>query len=70
MATGEIPLLCAPTMLVHGLTAAEAPRRLEHHGPNRLSQRCGRGPLLRFALQFHPLLIHLLLAATRHKGAP
>jgi len=36
-----------------GLAGAEARQRLERYGPNRLSERRGRGPLLRFALQFH-----------------
>jgi magnesium-transporting ATPase (P-type) len=47
----------------NGLSAAEAAQRLERHGPNRLSERRGRGPLLRFLLQFHNVLIYVLLAA-------
>jgi magnesium-transporting ATPase (P-type) len=46
-----------------GLSAAEAARRLERHGPNRLSERKRRGPLLRFLLQFHNVLIYVLLVA-------
>jgi magnesium-transporting ATPase (P-type) len=46
-----------------GLASVEAERRLERYGPNRLSERRGRGPLLRFALQFHNVLIYVLLAA-------
>ena len=47
----------------HGLAEAEARQRLERFGPNRLSERRGRGPLLRFALQFHNVLIYVMLAA-------
>jgi magnesium-transporting ATPase (P-type) len=32
-------------------------------GPNRLSERRGRGPLARFLLQFHNVLIYILLVA-------
>lgn len=46
-----------------GLDNAEAARRLAEHGPNSLPQRVGKGPLLRFALQFHNLLIYVLIAA-------
>jgi len=46
-----------------GLSAAEAAQRLERHGPNRLTERRGRGPLARFLLQFHNVLIYVLLAA-------
>ncbi|AJE21801.1 cation-transporting P-type ATPase [Azotobacter chroococcum] len=46
-----------------GLSADEAQRRLEQHGPNRLPQRKGDGPLKRFLLQFHNLLIYVLLAS-------
>jgi len=46
-----------------GLTAAEAVRRLELHGPNRLTPPQKRGPWLRFFLQFHNVLIYVLLGA-------
>jgi len=46
-----------------GLTVAEAQTRLERFGPNRLTPRRGRGPLVRFLLQFHNVLIYILLAA-------
>ena len=46
-----------------GLADAEARQRRERYGPNQLSERRGRGPLLRFALQFHNVLIYVLLAA-------
>ena len=47
----------------NGLTDVEAQHRLKQYGPNRLSERRGRGPLLRFVLQFHNLLIYVMLAA-------
>jgi len=46
-----------------GLSADEAERRLQEHGPNRLPERHGDGPLKRFLLQFHNLLIYVLLAS-------
>ncbi|MBI4696900.1 MAG: cation-transporting P-type ATPase [Gammaproteobacteria bacterium] len=46
-----------------GLGAAEAARRLAAHGPNRLTPPPRRGPLRRFLLQFHNVLIYVLLAA-------
>ncbi|ACO78481.1 Cation transporting ATPase [Azotobacter vinelandii CA] len=46
-----------------GLSADEARRRLEKHGPNRLPKRRSEGPLKRFLLQFHNLLIYVLLAS-------
>ncbi len=47
----------------HGLTEAEAARRLAEHGPNRLPEVRGRGPMLRFLAQFHNVLIYVLLGA-------
>jgi magnesium-transporting ATPase (P-type) len=46
-----------------GLTAGEAARRLQQHGPNELPATTGRHPLLRFLVQFHNALIYFLLAA-------
>lgn len=46
-----------------GLAGEEAAARLRRHGPNALSEARGRGPLMRFLLQFHNLLIYVLLAA-------
>ena len=46
-----------------GLSPAEAARRLASHGPNRLTPPSRRGPLMRFLLQFHNVLIYVLLAA-------
>jgi len=47
-----------------GLTSAEAARRLERHGPNRLPEVEGRSPLRRFLAQFNNVLIYVLLAAS------
>jgi magnesium-transporting ATPase (P-type) len=46
-----------------GLAASEAARRKALCGQNRLPQAARRGPLMRFLLQFHNLLIYVLLAA-------
>lgn len=46
-----------------GLTEAEARTRLDRYGPNRLPEPPRRGPLLRFLLQFHNILIYVLLGA-------
>ncbi len=46
-----------------GLSEAEAGRRLAVHGPNRLPSGKRRSPLTRFALQFHNVLIYVLIAA-------
>ncbi|MEX2524760.1 MAG: cation-transporting P-type ATPase [Gammaproteobacteria bacterium] len=46
-----------------GLTEAEARTRLDTYGPNRLPEPPRRGPLLRFLLQFHNILIYVLLGA-------
>ncbi len=48
---------------VHGLAPEEAARRLETFGPNRIAARKGKGPLLRFLLQFHQPLVYILIAA-------
>ncbi len=46
-----------------GLDDTEAARRLAAHGPNRLTPPKKRGPLVRFLLQFHNVLIYVLLGA-------
>ena len=46
-----------------GLSSVEAERRLAKHGPNLLPERRGTGPLKRLLLQFHNLLIYVLLGA-------
>ncbi len=46
-----------------GLEISEAQRRLEEYGPNQLTPKRQRGPLMRFILQFHQPLIYILIAA-------
>lgn len=46
-----------------GLDAAAARERLARHGPNRLAAAARRGPLLRFVLQFHNVLLYVMLGA-------
>ena len=46
-----------------GLSDAEVQRRLAQHGPNRLAPPKRRGPLLRFLLQFHNILLYVMLGA-------
>jgi len=46
-----------------GLSESAAAERLARFGPNRLPRAAGRGPLKRLLLQFHNLLIYVLLAA-------
>ena len=48
----------------NGLTAQEAAARLSRHGANSLPVVRGRGPVLRFALQFHNVLIYVLIGAS------
>ena len=46
-----------------GLDVHEHGRRLEHFGPNTITQKKGKGPLVRFLLQFHQPLVYILIAA-------
>lgn len=46
-----------------GLASTEAARRLAQHGPNRLPEQRGRGPILRFLVHFNNVLIYVLLGA-------
>ena len=46
-----------------GLSHDEARQRLDNYGPNKLPARRAAGPLKRFLLQFHNLLIYVLLLA-------
>jgi len=46
-----------------GLADAEVQRRLALYGPNRLAPPQRRGPLLRFLLQFHNILLYVMLGA-------
>jgi calcium-translocating P-type ATPase len=52
-----------------GLTATEAARRLVEHGPNRMPEVRSRGPIVRFFLQFHNVLIYVLIGAAVVTGA-
>ncbi|MFA1547723.1 cation-translocating P-type ATPase [Actinomadura chokoriensis] len=51
-----------------GLTSAEAAARLRRDGPNTLPAARGRGPVLRFLMQFNSPLIYVLLAAALVTG--
>jgi magnesium-transporting ATPase (P-type) len=46
-----------------GLDAAEADKRLQTYGPNRLPEGKSRGPWRRFLSQFNNILVYVLLAA-------
>ncbi|WP_295420748.1 cation-transporting P-type ATPase [Sulfurovum sp.] len=46
-----------------GLSSEEARLRLQKYGPNKLPEPKKRGILVRFLLQFHDILIYVLLAA-------
>jgi calcium-translocating P-type ATPase len=47
-----------------GLSSDEASVRLQQHGPNRLPVAKRRSALLRFLLQFHNILIYVLLGSS------
>ena len=46
-----------------GLAAGQVRERQARYGPNRLAAAKPRGPLLRFVLQFHNVLLYVMLAA-------
>ncbi len=46
-----------------GLNEGEVEKRRQRYGANRLPEPRRRGPLLRFLLQFHNVLIYVLMAA-------
>ncbi|MCL2729246.1 MAG: HAD-IC family P-type ATPase [Actinomycetia bacterium] len=46
-----------------GLYEAEAARRLARYGPNRLPEGRKQGAVMRFLLQFHSILVYILLGA-------
>ena len=46
-----------------GLTETEARLRLARYGPNRLAPPKRRGPLLRFLMQFHNILLYVMMGA-------
>ncbi|WP_018876268.1 cation-transporting P-type ATPase [Thioalkalivibrio sp. ALE31] len=47
----------------HGLASSAAEQRLQDVGPNRLPEAARTGPVRRFLLQFHNVLIYVLIAA-------
>ena len=51
-----------------GLQAPEVVRRLAAQGPNRLTPRRGRSPLMLFLSQFHHPLIYILLVSAAVTG--
>ncbi|TVS01693.1 MAG: cation-transporting P-type ATPase [Rhodobacteraceae bacterium] len=51
-----------------GLDPAEAETRLQEHGPNRLPEAERRSTLMRFLVQFHNVLIYVLLVAALIKA--
>jgi len=55
--------LVAQQSTLSGLSEEEARARLARAGPNRLPLPKRRGPVLRFAAQFHDILIYVLLGA-------
>jgi magnesium-transporting ATPase (P-type) len=62
----QIPVsqaLSAQQSSTSGLSEEEVARRLAEHGPNRLTPPKKRGALGRFLLQFHNVLIYVLLGA-------
>ncbi|MDD2775647.1 MAG: cation-transporting P-type ATPase [Gallionella sp.] len=59
----EQAALAAADSVAQGLTHAEAAKRLAQFGENRLTPPHRRGPLFRFLLQFHNVLIYVLLAS-------
>ena len=62
-ATPVAECLAALDSSAQGLTAPEAAQRLALHGPNRLPEIRARGPALRFLMQFHNVLIYVLIGA-------
>jgi len=67
LAAGET--LAALESRTEGLREDEARERLRRHGPNRLPERPRRGPLARFAAQFHNLLLYILIGAAAISAA-
>ena len=51
------------TSVKTGLDRFEVEERQRKFGPNVLTQRKGKGPFLRFLMQFHQALVYILLAA-------
>lgn len=61
---GEQVLAALGTAKNFGLDALEARRRLARHGPNKLPEKAGVGPVVLFLNQFGNFMIVVLLAAT------
>lgn len=57
-------VLSAVASSQEGLQNTEAERRLHQHGPNRLRPAKKKSPLARFLIQFHNVLIYVLLASS------
>jgi len=64
----HIPTDSVPELLnvdpARGLDEDEAGRRLERHGPNRLTPKKGKSAILLFLSQFHNPLIYILLISS------
>lgn len=60
--------LVAFNAALDGLGTAEAARRLAKHGPNQLPEARTLGPLRRLLVQFHNVLIYVLMAAALVTG--
>ena len=56
-------LIALNTTLERGLTTDDVDERRRRYGRNLLTVRAGKGPLIRFLLQFHQPLIYVLLIA-------
>ena len=61
--------LAALKTTASGLSTEEAAHRLKKYGPNCLPEASARGPLKRFVLHFHNVLIYVLLGAALVTGA-
>ncbi len=64
----EEAALIVDTDLNRGLSLFEVKRRQQHFGPNVVSEKKGRGPLVKFLLQFHQPLVYILLVAVGITG--
>jgi cation-transporting ATPase F len=56
------------THLSKGLSLFEVKHRQEYFGPNVVSDKRGKGPIVRFLLQFHQPLVYILLVAAAVTG--
>ncbi|MDJ0708364.1 MAG: HAD-IC family P-type ATPase [Leptolyngbyaceae cyanobacterium MO_188.B28] len=67
LSTAEVIALLE-TNLEQGLHSLEVQRRQRHYGPNALTQKKGKGPVIIFLEQFNQPLIYILLAAAAITG--